>query len=252
VEAGEPMPSRREDTGEPVAEAPVRHVDADDAVLTTSRRYRQVVRDIINNYDDPIIRTYARVRFLIFRQIFLEEIGQYLPRSGRILDLGCGFGHFSLFFASLAPDRIMVGVDRNEKRIELARASAKKLGLDNVEYWSSDVLEWNSDETFDAIYLLDLIHHMPRDEVPDFLRRLRSRLNKGGILLVKDIENRPWWKVGFTLLLDRLMVGMEPIHYWAPSEMISMLKGLGFSVAKHCMKDFLPYPHVIYICKLED
>jgi 2-polyprenyl-6-hydroxyphenyl methylase/3-demethylubiquinone-9 3-methyltransferase len=210
----------------------------------------QAIRSIVGSYDDLVIRLYSRVRFTILRQIFLEEIGQYLPKNGRILDLGCGFGLFSLYFATLGPERRITGVDQDARRIELARASAARLNLTNVDYHVGDGLDWNSDESFDAIYLLDLIHHLPRASVPEFLERLRGRLRPGGVLVLKDIEDRPWWKVMFTLALDRLMVGTEPIHYWSPAELQPLLEGLGFDVVRHRMRDFLPYPHIVYVNRL--
>jgi 2-polyprenyl-3-methyl-5-hydroxy-6-metoxy-1,4-benzoquinol methylase len=208
------------------------------------------IRSIVSSYDDPVIRMYSRVRFTILRQIFLEEIGQYLPRDGRVLDLGCGFGLFSLYFAALAPERCITGVDQNERRIELARASAARLGLSNVDYHVGDGLDWTTDESFDAIYLLDLLHHLPRASVAGFLEQLRARLRPGGVLVLKDIEDRPRWKVLFTLALDRLMVGSEPIHYWSPPELAAVLESLGFQVVRHRMRDFLPYPHIVYVGRL--
>ncbi len=210
----------------------------------------RAIRSIVASYDDLVTRMYSRVRFTILRQIFLEEIGQYLPRQGRVLDLGCGFGLFSLYFASQAQGRRITGIDQDERRIELARTSARRLGLGNVDYHVGDGLDWHSDESFDAIYLLDLVHHLPRDAVPAFLARLRERLRPGGVLVLKDIEDRPRWKVLFTLLLDRLMVGSEPIHYWPPAELAALLEGLGFEVVRHRMRDFLPYPHIVYVSRL--
>jgi 2-polyprenyl-3-methyl-5-hydroxy-6-metoxy-1,4-benzoquinol methylase len=210
----------------------------------------QAIRAIVASYDDLVIRAYSRVRFTILRQIFLEELGQYLPRSGRVLDLGCGFGLFSLFFASQAPGRRITGVDRDARRIALAKRSAARLGLSNVDYAVEDGLAWHSDERFDAIYLLDMVHHLPRASVGQFLAKLRGRLAPGGVLLVKDIEDRPLFKVWFTLVLDRLMVGREPIHYWSPPELRGLLEGLGFEVAHHRMRDVLPYPHIVYIARL--
>ena len=207
------------------------------------------IRAIVASYDDLVIRLYSRVRFTILRQIFLEEIGQYLPPEGRVLDLGCGFGLFSLFFASQGPGRHVTGVDRNGQRIASARTSASRLGLSNVDYIEGDGLDWDSDVRFDAIYLLDMIHHLPKAGVPEFLGKLERLLAPGGVLVVKDIENRPFWKVWFTLALDRLMVGTEPIHYWAPAELSGHLEALGLQVVRHRMRDFLPYPHIVYIAR---
>ena len=212
-----------------------------------SRNIENPIREIVASYRRPVIWAYSLLRFTILRQVFLDEIGQYLPRSGEILDIGCGFGLFSLYFAATEKGRRIHGVDSNAQRIEYARASARRLGLDNVEYHASDALEWESEQRFDAIYLLDLVHHLPREEVPDFLERVRGLIRPGGVLLIKDVEDRPRWKMAFTLLLDRLMVGSEPIHYWPESELSALLRGLGFEVRRHRMKDFLPYPHILYI-----
>ena len=214
-----------------------------------NRTNEKAIRRIISSYRSPIIRLYSTVRFSILRQSFLEEIGRYLPARGRILDIGCGFGLFSLYFAALEPDRRIVGLDSNERRVDFASLSAAKLGLANVTYHVGDAKDVESDDPFDAIYLLDLIHHLPKEDVPAFLGKLRALLVRDGTLVVKDVEDRPRWKVWFTLLLDRLMVGRGPIHYWPEAELSSLLSESGFEVRRHRMRDFLPYPHILYICR---
>lgn len=207
------------------------------------------IRRVVSSYDDLVIRSYSRVRFTILRQSFLEEIGQYLPARAEVLDLGCGFGLFSLYFAMTGPERRFLGVDLSGRRIALARASAARLGLHNVDFEVGDAVAWEAPRTFDVIYLLDLVHHMPRERVPGFLAKLRVHLREGGLLILKDVEDRPRWKMWFTLALDRLMVGSEPIHYWPPAELMAVLNEVGFDVVKHRMKDVLPYPHVLYLAR---
>ena len=204
----------------------------------------------MRSYAGPVTRLYSIIRFTILRQPFLEEIDQYLPKRGRILDLGCGFGLFSLYFGSLHPERRIVGVDLNQRRIDMATLSARSLGLANVRYQAMDVLEWSDEQRFDAIYFLDLVHHLPAPSVPEFLTKVRSLLKPGGILLIKDVADRPFLKMLFTLVLDRLMVGMDPIRYWPPDELTDLLESLGFTVFRHRMTDFLPYPHVLYVAPL--
>jgi 2-polyprenyl-3-methyl-5-hydroxy-6-metoxy-1,4-benzoquinol methylase len=210
---------------------------------------RNPIREIVASYRDPIIRIYSLLRFTILRQYFLDEIGQYLPPRGRILDIGCGFGLFSLYFAAVESGRSVHGVDTNAKRIEYARESARTLGLENVSYEAGNALDWRSEERFAAVYLLDLLHHLPQGEVRPFLERIQRLLEPGGILIVKEVEDRPRWKMAFTLLLDRLMVGSEPIHYWPEAALSELFRELGFEVRHHRMKDFLPYPHILYIAQ---
>jgi 2-polyprenyl-3-methyl-5-hydroxy-6-metoxy-1,4-benzoquinol methylase len=209
------------------------------------------IRRVIGSYDSLAIRLYCRGRFTILREIFLEEIGQYLPPAGQVLDLGCGFGFFSLYFAAREPGRRMLGVDLNARRIAEGREAARRMGLDNIRYEAADAARWDTDERFDAIYLLDLVHHLPVEEVPGFLRKLREKLVDGGVLLLKEVEDRPAWKRWFTLWLDRAVVGLrEPIRYWPATELGGMLEGLGFDVKTHRMRDWLPYPHILYVCRL--
>ena len=89
----------------------------------------------------------------------------------------------------------------------------------------------------------------PQDSVAPLLQRIYDALLPDGILLVKDVDTVPAYKRLFTLALDRAMVGLEPIHYWPARDLISLLECVGFQVYSHEMRDILPYPHRLYICR---
>src|SRR5438045_9338795 len=88
----------------------------------------ETVRSIIRAYDDPIVRAYCWARFGILRQRFLDEIGQYLPAEGPVLDIGCGFGLFSLYYAATQPRRFVRGLAVHGRRAALARPAARRRG----------------------------------------------------------------------------------------------------------------------------
>jgi 2-polyprenyl-3-methyl-5-hydroxy-6-metoxy-1,4-benzoquinol methylase len=207
------------------------------------------VRKIIRAYDDPVVRAYCWVRFGILRQRFLDEIGQYLPESGPVLDIGCGFGLFSLYYAATGPRRFVRGLDLNGRRIALARRAAARLGLDNVAYEEGDARDFKGDGEVAAAYMLDIVHHVPPESVPPLLRALRRCLPPGGRLLVKDVDTRPAPKRWFTWLLDRAMAPATPVRYWSAEELTAALTTAGFQVRRHLMVDVLPYPHVLYVCE---
>src|SRR2546428_1125683 len=104
----------------------------------TSCMRADIIRRIIGAYDDPIVRAYCWARFWVLRQRFLDEIGQYLPESGPVLDVGCGFGLFSLYYAATGPGRFVRGVDVNGRRIAMARRAAARLTIENVAYEGAD------------------------------------------------------------------------------------------------------------------
>jgi 2-polyprenyl-3-methyl-5-hydroxy-6-metoxy-1,4-benzoquinol methylase len=208
-----------------------------------------VIRRIIAAYDDPVVRAYCWARFWILRQRFLDEIGQYLPESGPILDVGCGFGLFSLYYAATGPRRFVRGLDVSGGRIALARRAAGRLGLDNVAYEEADARDFKGDGEVAAAYMLDIVHHIPPATVPPLLRQLHRCLKPGAHLLVKDVDTHPAAKRWFTWLLDRAMAPRTPVHYWSAEALTVALEETGFRVRRHLMVDFLPYPHVLYVCE---
>jgi 2-polyprenyl-3-methyl-5-hydroxy-6-metoxy-1,4-benzoquinol methylase len=210
---------------------------------------RKLLTGIIRSYKAWLVRNYCRIRFLIIRQDFLNEVGQYLPTQGRVLDIGCGFGLFSLYFAGSCAGRQLQGYDLNAKRIAMARLAARTNGIRNVRVDPGDALALSLESDYDAIYALDLLHHLPQERVPGFVQGLYRVLRPGGVLIVKDVDNRPWHKRWFTLALDRLMVGLkEPVRYWPRAELRALLQATGFRVYSHTMRDILPYPHMLYVC----
>ena len=207
------------------------------------------VRSIIGAYDDPVVRAYCWLRFGILRQRFLDEIGQYLPAEGPVLDLGCGFGLFSLYYATTGPQRFVRGIDVNARRIATARRAAARLGIDNVLYAEADARDFKGDGAFAAAYMLDIVHHVPPETVPPLLAQLRRALPPGGVLVIKDVDRRPAPKRWFTWALDKAMAPRTPVHYWSAERLTAVLTAHGFRVRRHVMVDVLPYPHVLYVAE---
>jgi cyclopropane fatty-acyl-phospholipid synthase-like methyltransferase len=210
---------------------------------------RDAISRVIRAYDDPVIRAYCRGRFLILRQRFLDEIGQYLPERGRVLDVGCGFGLFSLYYAQLHPAVTFRGLDLSARRVAQAGAAAARLGLQNVGYAVGDARAFRADDRYDGAYMLDIVHHVPPEAVRPLLLELHGALRPGGRLVVKDVDTRPAYKRLFTHALDLLMAPGGVIHYWPAEALQALLEDVGFRVHRHLMVDVLPYPHVLYVCR---
>ena len=214
-----------------------------------ARTRREAIMRVVEAYDDWLIRAYSRARFFILRQRFLDEIGQYLPASGDVLDLGCGFGLFSLYYAQLRPSLRLHGVDLDARRIAIARETARRLGLANVEYAVGDARDFRARQLYAGAYMLDIVHHVEPAAVRPLLAELHATLMPGASLLVKDVDRYPTYKRWFTHALDMLMSPSSPPHYWAADALQAELEQVGFRVHRHLMIDFLPYPHVLYVCR---
>lgn len=231
----------------------MRHVDSSGEAVSPWDGMRGVqpqrgVRRIVQSYSSWTVQLYCVVRFRILRMRFLEEIGQYLPSNGNVMEVGCGFGLFALYFASVHPDLEIRAVDLDEGRIAAAEASQHKLGINNVTFEVGDAEEIDLRcEPLDAVYMLDLIHHIPHAAARRLVHQVYDVLRPGGVLIIKDVDTRPRWKMTFTLLLDLLMTGGERPDYWSSAELADLLQRDGFKVFRHSMVDLLPYPHQVFI-----
>jgi len=208
---------------------------------------RKAIRRVIAAYEDPVVRSYSWGRFKILRQRFLSEIGQYLPPQGRVLDVGCGFGLFGLYFCQTNPGIQLQGFDLSEKRIAMARKAQEKLGVENARFDVGDARGLEVSEKFDAVYMLDIVHHVPQQTVSPMLEEVAASLPQGGKLLIKDLDRSPAWQRLFAHALDLAMSPTSPVCYWEPSSLMSLLDRIGFDVKRHAMVDVLPYPHVLYV-----
>jgi SAM-dependent methyltransferase len=194
----------------------------------------------------PLIeRAYANVRFSILRPKLLSVMDLLLPDEGRILDIGCGFGLFAAYFGQTQPARRIVGVDPDARRIAMAKRVCAGILLDN-EFIAGDARNVQLEGRFAGAYVLDVMHHIPKDDQLPMLERLRDLLAPRGVLVLKDITTEPHLQLKFTELMDRVMVGWdEPLAYRHHREWGEMLTGLGFHVRMVRVPDVLPYPHVV-------
>jgi len=159
---------------------------------------------------------------------FVDELAGRLPTGARVLDLGCGNGSKS---SRLAARYDVVGVDISARQLELARAAVP--GATFVQADFTD-LEFSA-SAFDAVTALYSLVHVPREEQPALLGRIRRWLKPGGLFLASmshvggEDRNYEWLGVemffsgfdaetnrrlvreaGFELIADELVWMHEP------------------------------------------
>jgi len=111
-----------------------------------------------------------------------EEFAKMMKTGSSILDVGCGSGRDSIFFAENCFD--VTGIDISEEAIKKAKESAEKQNL-KVRFDVMDVEELSyKDETFDAIYSNAVLHFTKLKESGAEIYRV---LKKNGIAFITII-----------------------------------------------------------------
>src|ERR1043166_1144557 len=112
-----------------------------------------------------------------------------LPPGARVLDVGCGSGWLSEYFARLGYD--VTGIDISDELIEMARERVVRIPYDvdhetslRCRFLTQDIETAPLQEKFAAVVCYDSLHHF-EDERAVF-RNLASMLDVGGSLFILE------------------------------------------------------------------
>jgi cyclopropane-fatty-acyl-phospholipid synthase len=78
----------------------------------------------------------------------------------RVLDLGCGWGSFSLWLAEHHPRARVVGVSNSKRQRDFILEQARRRGLANVEIETADVNAFDPDGRFDRVVSVEMFEHV--------------------------------------------------------------------------------------------
>jgi len=221
----------------------VRHED----VKFSHEAWRASLRRISAEYVGGL-KTYAAIRRHLIPSSFFGQALDLLPEGGRVCDVGCGIGLFTMAMAVARPNVHFTGVELNEKRVIAATAVAERLGIRNVAFEAADLRKPSFSSRFDAVLAIDLLHHLPADASRGLLAAVHASLQGGGLLIVKEIDTRPGWKWLLTYLLDLLMAPNDRYGYFSLEARRLQLSALGFDkVVGGQIYSLLPYPHILVV-----
>jgi 2-polyprenyl-3-methyl-5-hydroxy-6-metoxy-1,4-benzoquinol methylase len=135
----------------------------------------------------------------------------------RLLDLGCGFGALSAFFA--ARGATVIGVDAKEDRLEVGRKVAAEHSLD-VQFQEGRMQHLDlTDETFDVVVENNsLCYVVPREDRRAVLSESLRVLRPGGHLVIRN-PNRWSTRDQFT--------GLPLIQLLPPRQAVAVARRLG-------------------------
>ena len=112
----------------------------------------------------------------------LRSVFQWLGRNRdlRILEVGCGAGSLQLALRERGYTRCH-GIDLNS---EFVRHGLKVLGV-NIETATWRQYLESSDYLYDVIIALDVLEHLPKEELVATLRASRAHLSSTGLLIIR-------------------------------------------------------------------
>jgi 2-polyprenyl-3-methyl-5-hydroxy-6-metoxy-1,4-benzoquinol methylase len=134
-------------------------------------------------------------------EIERQLLERYVPRGGRILDIGCGGGREAVGFARLGHE--VLAIDVAPRMIDAARRSAARLGV-RVDFRVASVVDLDvRDGTFHAVFFAGSLHHLPgREARIRTLGRIAAALMPEGVLIIMVHYREPRTLLSRSRLVD--------------------------------------------------
>jgi len=137
-----------------------------------------------------IYEKYQKGEFLEINKFSFEKIikeydliySKFLPldKESVILDIGCGLGQFLKLLEEKGYKNFQ-GIDVSQEQIDFC----KSIGIDKIKLANVFDFLKNKNEMYDFIIANDIIEHIERDKILDFLSLIYQSLKKQGVLILK-------------------------------------------------------------------
>lgn len=132
-------------------------------------------------YKGPVLEWYLKVKIRLEDNYRLFE--SLIPRSGKIYDLGCGYGFLPYMLALTSNERLVTGVDYDQDKIQVAQSGYLKPV--NLNFESGDITRFTCHEA-DVIVINDVLHYLLPEQQIRVIEQSINALNPAGTLIIRD------------------------------------------------------------------
>lgn len=132
-------------------------------------------------FKGPVLEWYMKIKVGLEKNY--ELFNNLIPKSGKIADVGCGYGFLSYMLGYTSKDRQITGIDYDVEKIEIAQNGYLK--SDHVNFVHEDAMSYQFSNE-DAIILSDILHYLGPKHQLQLLEKCVQNTNPGGIIVIRD------------------------------------------------------------------
>jgi len=137
----------------------------------------------------------------------------------KIIDVGCGEGQVANYLIKQNPKLEIIGVDKSNQAINLARETVK------AKFFVADIFDSAkvfSKKNFDLILILEVLEHLenPRLSLKE-LKKINSKY------YIFSVPSEPWFSLGNLLMgknISRLGKDRDHRQFWTKKEFVDFIE----------------------------
>lgn len=140
----------------------------------------------VNCEEERFSNPYSRIEF----ETTIYNIEKYFPVAGRILDIGCGTGRYSIELLSRGYNVTLYDISKEELNLAKSNIQKQKLVANNYICGDCSDLSQFEDNSFDGILLMGPMYHISNKDFREtILKESRRILKDDGVALVAYINS---------------------------------------------------------------
>jgi 2-polyprenyl-3-methyl-5-hydroxy-6-metoxy-1,4-benzoquinol methylase len=165
-------------------------------------------------------------RYLGGMKVVLDELEKLSFES--LIDVGCGDGRFLREVEKRYPEKDILGVDYSDRAIKLARTMNPE-----IPFEVRNIIDEPLEHTFEVATLIEVLEHIPPDQVDQFINQVHAALRPHGCLILtvphvnKPVSNKHYQHFdadGLRSVLDPYFQNMKFIRFDSHSKVLSALQ----------------------------
>lgn len=132
-------------------------------------------------YKGPVLEWYMRIKTGLEKNYALFD--QLVPRSGKILDIGCGYGFMAMMLHFRSKERHITAIDYDEEKSSTAQHCFSR--GNELQFVSGNALQFDM-QVYDAILICDVLHYLTPADQQALIRNSMDHLKEGGKLIIRE------------------------------------------------------------------